>query len=58
MKVRLGKVEGYISWIGVQPNNEVVLEISTDNLYVPLPEGDYEAELVLESTTPISFLWN
>lgn len=54
----LGKVEGYISWIGVQPNNEVVLEISTDNLYVPLPEGDYEAELVLESTTPISFLWN
>ena len=58
MKVRLGKVEGHISWIGVQPNNEVVLEISTDNLYVPLPEGDYEAELVLESTTPISFLWN
>ena len=54
----MGKVEGYISWIGVQPNNEVVLEISTDNLYVPLPEGDYEAELVLESTTPISFLWN
>ena len=58
MKVRLGKEEGHISWIGVQPNNEIVLEISTDKLYLPLPEGEYEAELVLESTTPISFLWN
>jgi len=58
MKIRLGKEEGYISWIGVQPNNEIVLEISTEKFYLPLPEGEYEAELVLESTTPISFLWN
>ena len=58
MTVRLGEKEGAVSWIGVQPNDEIVLEIQPNDPYIPLPEGEYEATLVLESTTPISFLWN
>ena len=26
--------------------------------YIPMEDGEYDAELVLETTTPISFLWN
>ena len=58
MTVRLGKEEGFVSWIGVQPDARIVLEIQPKDPYIPLPEGEYDAELVLESTTPISFLWN
>ena len=58
MTVRLGKERGRISWIGVQSNGMMALDIQADNLYIPMPDGEYDAELVLESTTPISFLWN
>ena len=58
MTVRLGKEQGKISWIGVQPNGMMALEIQPDNWYIPMPDGEYDGELVLASTTPISFLWN
>ena len=58
MTVRLGKEQGKISWIGVQPNGMMALDIQAENSYIPMPEGEYDAKLVLESTTPISFLWN
>ena len=58
MKVRMGREQGKISWIGVQPDGTVAVDIAPDNAYIPLPDGEYDAELVLESTTPISFLWN
>ena len=58
MTVRMGKEQGKISWIGVQPNGTMALDIQPGNAYIALPDGEYDAELVLESTTPISFLWN
>lgn len=63
MTVRLGSIEGKISWMAVQKDEAVS---SDDMLFfdvvtnekVPLPDGEYDAELVLETTTPISFLWS
>lgn len=59
MPVRLGEEKGKISYIGTTPEEDainIVIEMDVD--YVPLPDGEYDAELVLESTTPISFLFN
>lgn len=59
MKLRLGKEEGHISWILTSDEDDqidVVYEM--DHAYIPMNDGEYDAELVLESTTPISFLWN
>ena len=58
MKVRLGTEEGAITFIFVDEEDEVsfIVEMAHDDLN--LPDGEYDAELVLESTTPISFLWN
>ena len=59
MKVRMGKEEGVIGWIAtVEGEDEISLIIDMENDYSPLQSGTYDAELVLESTTPISFLWN
>lgn len=59
MKVRMGKEEGVIGWIAtVEGEDEISLIIDMENDYIPLQSGTYDAELVLESTTPISFLWN
>ena len=59
MKVRIGKEEGIIGWIATQEgDNEISLIIDMENDHLPLRDGVYDAELVLESTTPISFLWN
>ena len=59
MEVRIGKEIGKVSWIVTAANTEelsVMIEMEHD--YIPLPDGEYTAELVLEKTTPISFLWN
>ncbi len=59
MKVRLGKETGKVSWIFADPETEeleLIMEMEHD--FIPLKDGDYDGELVLESTTPISFLWN
>ena len=59
MTVRLGKEEGKIEWIAtMEGEDEISLIFDMQNNYIPLQNGTYDAELVLEATTPISFLWN
>ena len=62
MKVRIGNEKGKIEMIAIldpeDGDQEMELIISMDNPSLSLPNGEYDAELVLESTTPISFLWN
>ena len=64
MKVRIGKEEGKVDMLAIVNSDEsdgqqgLSLIISMDNSSLTLPDGEYDAELVLEATTPISFLWN
>lgn len=59
MKLRLGKEEGRIYWISTsEEEDSIKVVFEMEHQYIPMDEGEYEAELVLESTTPISFLWN
>ena len=59
MKVRIGTEEGVIGWIATNDGDDKIsLIIDMEHEYLPLQNGSYDAELVLESTTPISFLWN
>ena len=58
MTVRIGREETKIGYIGVGEGDTLFLNIDPQQDYLPPPEGEYDAELVLESTTPISFLWN
>ena len=57
MAVRIGDREGTVSSTGVSEEGTLTILIDVEGRYIPLPEGEYDAELVLESTTPISFLW-
>ena len=57
MTVRLAGIEGKIDSIFTDQENVGVL-IAIEPQNKPLPKGDCEAEIVLESTTPISFLLN
>lgn len=62
MKVRLGNAEGRVELITV--DNAGDAERSVTVFYIMEPDnlnlrvGEYDGELVIESTTPISFLWN
>ena len=62
MKVRLGNAEGRVELIAVDNAGDaeravtVFYSMEPDNLNLRL--GEYDGELVIESTTPISFLWN
>ena len=58
MTVRIGREETTIGYIGLGEDETLFLNIDPGRDYLPIPEGEYDAELVLESTTPISFLWN
>ncbi len=59
MKLRIGENEGHVSWIySSDDEDEITLIFTMDHISHPLTEGEYDAELVLETTTPISFLWN
>jgi len=62
MVVRLGDERGKVSAIAVSDGDneseELGLILTMEHAVLPLPDGTYEAELVLESTTPISFLWS
>lgn len=64
MQVRIGNEKGKITIIqNIMGDDEadgyIYATIEMDNDYGPLQDGvEYDAELVLESTTPISFLWN
>ena len=61
MAVRLGKEKGTVGFISVsetdgEPAMSLVLDMDDPTLI--LPAGFYDGELVLESTTLISFFWN
>ena len=59
MTVRIGQETGKVSWLGTSMDEDVVnviFEMTHESL--PMPDGQCDAELVLESTTPISILWN
>ena len=58
MTVRLGSEKGKIDLMSVTDDSTVQLVIKMNNDHYSPPDGEYDAELVLESTTPISFLWN
>ena len=58
MMVRIGRIEAKIAYVGVGENETIFLNIDPGMDYVPLEEGEYDAELVLETITPIRFLWN
>ena len=59
MVVRIGQETGIISWIGNSAEEDVInVMFDMNKQYLPLPSGECDAERVLESTTPISFLWN
>lgn len=58
MTVRIGNYQTTIGYIGVSEDETLFLNIDPRRDYLPLPEGEYDAELVLETTTPISLLWS
>ena len=59
MKLRLGKEEGHVAWIFTGEGEEhVTVTYEMDHGFIPMDDGEYDGELILESTTPISFLWN
>jgi len=57
MRMRIGKEEGKISWI-VSSDEEINVIFEMDHEMLPVPDGEHDAKLVIDSTTPISYLWN
>ena len=59
MQVRFGNGTGHVEWLSVfSEEDKVQVMIQMDNINYPLTDGEFDAELVLESTTPISYFWN
>lgn len=59
MKVRMGEETGKVSWMGTMADeDQIFLQIDMERTYIQLPDGEYDAELILEAVTPIGFLWN
>jgi len=59
MEVRIGSEKGKVTWIATAEGDlALTVVIDLDNPSATMPEGEQDAILVLESTTPISFLWN
>ena len=58
MKVRIGNEEGEVSYLFTDDEGTLRLDVQFPTDYVNLKDGEYDAKLVLETTTPISFLWN
>jgi len=57
MRVRLGTDEGSVIYVYTDAENtRILVELNPET--PAYPEGVYDAVLVLEPTTPISFLWN
>lgn len=57
MSIRLGGEKGIIKSVFELEDGIVNIICEMENQYIPLPDGEYEAEVVVEATTPISFLW-
>ena len=59
MQLRLLNETGKVSLIISDAEDENLMVLyEMDNKAIYMPEGEYDAELVTESRTPISFLWN
>ena len=59
MEVRIGSEKGKVSWIAnTDGDDNLTVVIDMEHPSISWPEGEQEAVLVLESTTPIKFLWN
>ena len=59
MQVRFANGTGHVEWISAfSDEDKVQVMIQMDKVSYPLTDGEFDAELVLESTTPISFFWN
>ena len=57
MTVRIAGIEGKVSFI-LENGEEVSLVVDIGDTMLHVPNGIYDAEIVTESTTPISFLLN
>jgi hypothetical protein len=55
MKVRVAGHEGTITTL-VEDDDEVIVRADLDRSDVELKDGAYDATIVLESTSPVSFL--
>ena len=59
MPVRFSDETGKVSMVmNNEDEDQLTIEIQPDHEPVVLPEGTYDGELVLETTTPLSFLLN
>ena len=59
MTVRIGSETGKIGWVSASEESQsITVMVDMDNGDTELAEGKHEAVVVLEKTTPISFLWN
>ena len=59
MQIRLGNETGRVSMVisdAADENLTILYEMDKELTY--MPDGEYDAILVTESRTPISFLWN
>ena len=57
MPVRLGAAKGVISFL-YEEEDDIRFFVDMEKKVLMLPDGTYDGEVVVESTTPISFLWN
>ena len=57
MKIRIGDEEGTINSVFEIGDGLINVLCDMDNYYIPLPDGEYDGVVVVDSTTPISFLW-
>ena len=57
MPVRVGEYTGTIEWI-TSMEETVLFSVDFGDQIEYLPVGEYDGEVILESTTPINFLWN
>jgi len=59
MVMRLGKEEGIVdNIITTAEGNESYIYFKMNSQVLQMKDGEYDAVLVLESTSPISFLWS
>ena len=57
MPVRVREYTGTIEWI-TSTEETVLFSVDFGDQIEYLPVGEYDGEVILESTTPINFLWN
>ena len=57
MDMRLGNEEGTISSIFDLGDGTINILCEMKSYYIPLPDGEYDGEVIIEKTIPISFLW-